>query len=293
MADKEKIKAEIERLKSIADYQLDNCKVDKSAWSQQAEVCKKLLSFINSMPEEPFKENRTSYDIGFYSGYKKCKEDYKAKERACKPIDDSDISCNAELCFAITGCKYYNPNKKSNVNHCIGGLPLQLMKIKMEESDRLIHSVTKISDQEESESEDRLRKASKEYLKVLSETPYNNTPVTNAQIIIKELIGYLDNPSKYDPNHVTDISEDLLDEIQYRWEDDPHTKWPKCPYNDFKNIACHFANWQKQQMIKNVTYGEVSQCATYPYNLKIQSIKTIDKDLKVGDKVRLIIFKEE
>ena len=115
MTDKEKIKAEIERLKSIADYQLDNCKVDKSAWSQQAEVCKKLLSFINSMPEEPFKENRTSYDIGFYSGYKKCKEDYKAKERACKPIDDSDISCNAELCFAITGCKYYNSNKKSNV----------------------------------------------------------------------------------------------------------------------------------------------------------------------------------
>ena len=51
MTDKEKIKAEIERLKSIADYQLDNCKVDKSAWSQQAEVCKKLLSFINSMPE--------------------------------------------------------------------------------------------------------------------------------------------------------------------------------------------------------------------------------------------------
>ena len=49
MTDKEKIRAEIERLKSIADYQLDNCKVDKSAWIQQAEVCKKLLSFINFM----------------------------------------------------------------------------------------------------------------------------------------------------------------------------------------------------------------------------------------------------
>lgn len=45
------------------------------------------------------------------------------------------------------------------------------------------------------------------------------------------------------------ISEDLLDEIHNRWEDDPHTKWPKCPYKDFKNIACHFANWQKEQYI--------------------------------------------
>ena len=89
------------------------------------------------------------------------------------------------------------------------------------------------------------------------------------------------------------INEDLLDEIHNRWEDYPHIKWPKCPYKDFKNIACHFANWQKQQMMKNVTYGEVSQCTTYPYNLKIQSIKTIDKDLKVGDKVKLIIIKEE
>lgn len=45
------------------------------------------------------------------------------------------------------------------------------------------------------------------------------------------------------------VGEDLLDEIHNRWEDDPHTKWPKCPYKDFKNIACHFANWQKEQLI--------------------------------------------
>ena len=53
MNDKEKIKVEIERLKAIADYQLENCKVDKSAWSQQVEVCEKLLSFIDSLQEEP------------------------------------------------------------------------------------------------------------------------------------------------------------------------------------------------------------------------------------------------
>lgn len=46
------------------------------------------------------------------------------------------------------------------------------------------------------------------------------------------------------------ISEDLLDEIHNRWEDAPHTKWPKCPYKDFKNIACHFANWQRERDAK-------------------------------------------
>lgn len=53
MTEKEKIRSEIERLKAIADYQLENCKVDKSAWSQQVEVCEKLLSFIDSLQEEP------------------------------------------------------------------------------------------------------------------------------------------------------------------------------------------------------------------------------------------------
>lgn len=48
------------------------------------------------------------------------------KEHASESIDDLEISCDAELCFAHTGCKFYNPNKKSNVNHCIGGMPLQL-----------------------------------------------------------------------------------------------------------------------------------------------------------------------
>ena len=46
------------------------------------------------------------------------------------------------------------------------------------------------------------------------------------------------------------ISEDLLDEIHNRWEDAPHTKWPKCPYKDYKNIACHFANWQRERDAK-------------------------------------------
>ena len=43
----------------------------------------------------------------------------------CK-IDDSDISCNCTSCSVHTTCKYFNPEKESNVKHCFGGVPMQL-----------------------------------------------------------------------------------------------------------------------------------------------------------------------
>lgn len=66
-----------------------------------------------------------------------------------------------------------------------------------------------------------------------------------------------------DSSNKESISEDLLDEIHNQWEDYPHRKWPKCPYKDFKNIAYHFANWQKKQYInegispKDVYFGHL------------------------------------
>lgn len=48
-----KVRAEIERLKEIAEYNLSHSKMDRSAWMQQTAVCTKLLSFIDTMQEEP------------------------------------------------------------------------------------------------------------------------------------------------------------------------------------------------------------------------------------------------
>lgn len=68
------------------------------------------------------------------------------------------------------------------------------------------------SQQEETVSEDdRLRKLSEEYLKVLAETPYNNNPVTESQKAVKKLLTFLNNPSKYNPDHVTEtVSENIV-----------------------------------------------------------------------------------
>lgn len=83
------------------------------------------------------------------------------------------------------------------------------------------------------------------------------------------------------------ISEDLLDEIHNRWEDDPHTKWPKCPYKDFKNIACHFANWQIHQMMKDAVIMEAHE----EYGELWGDIRKCNTEK--GKKYKVIIIKEE
>ena len=41
-------------------------------------------------------------------------------------IDDTDISCDCTSCDVHINCKYFNPEKESNVKHCFGGVPMQL-----------------------------------------------------------------------------------------------------------------------------------------------------------------------
>lgn len=96
---------------------------------------------------------------------------------------------------------------------------------------------------------------------------------------------------EWQKNKEEPISEDLLDEIHNRWEDDPHTKWPKCPYKDFKNIACHFANWQKEQIKKTAIEAYVDQ-VEYPGSTWIQ-LSENPKDLKDGDDIKIYIIKEK
>ena len=96
---KAKFIAEIERLKAIADYQLENYKVDRSAWNLLAEVCKKLLSFINSLPEEPVSEDleevsTTFADVHVYATRKVC---FKAGAKWQKVKSIVDVCYHLEM----------------------------------------------------------------------------------------------------------------------------------------------------------------------------------------------------
>ena len=99
MTEKEKIRAEVERLKSIADYQLDNCKVDRSAWSQQAEVCKRLLSFIDSLQEE----SKPKFKVGDIIKEKGCTTHYRIDE-----IHGDGSLFNGDYSLTIPPSEFHN-----------------------------------------------------------------------------------------------------------------------------------------------------------------------------------------
>ena len=57
----------------------------------------------------------------------------------------------------------------------------------------------------------------KTFLDVLSKTPYNNKPITDAQTIVKQLLLFFENPKEYNPDAILEQPEvDLEKEID-RW----------------------------------------------------------------------------
>ena len=58
------------------------------------------------------------------------------------------------------------------------------------------------------------------------------------------------------------------------------------------NIARHFTEWQKEQMMKEAVEGEIQM--RYSGCLCAKTIRSINEDkFKFGDKVRIIVVKEE
>ena len=57
-------------------------------------------------------------------------------------------------------------------------------------------------------------------------------------------------------------------------------------------VARHFAEWQKEQMMKDAVEGEIQM--RYSGSLCAKTIRVINEDkFKLGDKVRIIIVKED
>ena len=44
-------------------------------------------------------------------------------------------------------------------------------------------------------------------LEALSKTPYNNTPITDAQIIVRQLLLFFENPKEYNPDAILEQPE--------------------------------------------------------------------------------------
>lgn len=78
-------------------------------------------------------------------------------------------------------------------------------------------------------------------------------------------------------------SEALEEEINYIGKNEYFD------FSDWKSIARHFAEWQKQQMMKNFANGECVATSDNGW----ESIRVFrNKQLSVGDKVCVLIIKE-
>lgn len=63
-------------------------------------------------------------------------------------------------------------------------------------------------------------------------------------------------------------------------------------YDDIRKTAIHFANWQKEQMMKDAVYGLV--CGHDDNSPAWIDLNLLNKpDVKVGEEIKLIIIKEK
>ena len=99
----------------------------------------------------------------------------------------------------------------------------------------------------------------------------------------------LNNPDKKEP-----VSEDLEKEIDRIWRKIPDSLSDTIYWKEFDKIARHFANWQKQQLMKGAISAEIFD--NYDKDIcqhHMEILADIPDGYKDGEKVKLVIIKEE
>ena len=95
---------------------------------------------------------------------------------------------------------------------------------------------------------------------------------------------------------IEEHNEDLEEEIDRYWEGwidpDPEVKGVDgyLSKDEFSVYACHFAEWQKKQMMKNAVDATILDIDAQTIEFGLWPEKLLD--IKEGDKVKIIIIKE-
>ena len=135
-------------------------------------------------------------------------------------------------------------------------------------------------------------KASEQY----TEKSKSHALFTSAAKEDYDLLAFIDSLSE---EHV---SENLEEEF-YRFIDKEEGIPKMCNTRECMvwgvNIACHFAEWGRKQMMKDAVDGQVvyqigsAEIAPIDIRYKVVSDRVYIPNVKLGDKVKIIILKEE
>ena len=90
--------------------------------------------------------------------------------------------------------------------------------------------------------------------------------------------------------------EEALEAEINRWYDDEASKeFEQVLWADTCNCARHFANWQREQMMKNAVDGKVHESVDPDSVWVVQDgwVSSKERGLVAGDRVKLIIVKEK
>ena len=103
------------------------------------------------------------------------------------------------------------------------------------------------------EPDKSLEEAANALLDALAKTPYNNKPITDAQIIVKQMLIFLSNPSDYNPDAINEKETPELEE-----EIDKTVNECTDGYNfDWDRFARHFYEFGQLQLLNQL--GHIKQ----------------------------------
>lgn len=102
-------------------------------------------------------------------------------------------------------------------------------------------SVLGLIDYLQNEQSDDVVTMAKAFLDALSKTPYNNKPITDAQIIVKQLLLFFENPKEYNPDAILEQPEaDLEKEINNCFPKSYFENGVRVNFDDVVDMAHHF-----------------------------------------------------
>lgn len=133
-------------------------------------------------------------------------------------------------------------------------------------------SVLSLIDSLQKEQSDDVVVVAKAFLDALSKTPYNNKPITDAQIIVKQLLLFFENPKEYNPDAIFEQSEvDLEKEINNCFPKSYFENGVRINFDDVVDMAHHFYELGLRTHIP-VIY-KPTETDVYKLGLKVQKGK--------------------
>lgn len=88
-----------------------------------------------------------------------------------------------------------------------------------------------------------LENAAKAFLEALSNSPYNNKPFTDAQVVTNELLKFLSNSYKYNPNAINELKPAWSKEDEKMWTTVSDLLWEGYKQSDGKVSWKRIRNW--------------------------------------------------